>query len=483
MGQKKLGSSVLRQCKSKKRFARRTVLSMVPPMVGGLIVACGGANSKSSLSDKQQTILEDISGFADISSSPLDSDFEKLTVEVLHIQSPWGPRNDNYRQLASLGSRKDSGVPRIIHSQLAVGEAGLEAALDSLPESRKLDIMLFPAQNFGQLVDAGELLALDKVSAVSDLLNAGLYWGDTLAAGGMNGRQFAIPLVLGPWFLMFNPKVFSKFGVETPTPNGWEADVFADNVRRLTPISSGSQGPESLGFLQLLPTTKGWQPMPPSWVWMLGMGAELPDRNQDANALTSNSSLAAMKLMRRIVQEERSVVTMPTLRGRSVWGAVGSRNLAMMSLPANSGWLLNQWRKKDGFDLSPMPKGQTNYTPTDIHVMAGISSRTNNVDAAGAGMKAMANTVSSIMFPSARRKDLERAMEVETVLRPQDLEYMETALARARSILLSASDRVALTTEVDHPVMLGDKSIEEIANHAVTEVEFRQMKAIPPSQA
>ena len=60
MGQKKLGSSVLRQCKSKKRFARRTVLSMVPPMVGGLIVACGGANSKSSLSDKQQTILEDI---------------------------------------------------------------------------------------------------------------------------------------------------------------------------------------------------------------------------------------------------------------------------------------------------------------------------------------------------------------------------------------------------------------------------------------
>tara|TARA_B100001123_G_scaffold443402_2_gene589392 strand:+ start:8901 stop:10259 length:1359 start_codon:yes stop_codon:yes gene_type:complete len=439
---------------------------MITPIVAGLMVACGGVNSKPSLSDKQQAVLEDISGFADVSSSPLDSDMEKLTVEALVIHSPWGPRGDSYRQLASLASRSEPGVPRIFQNQLAVGEAGLAAALDSLPELRELDIMLFPVQHLGDLVGSEELLALDKISGITELLDEGSYWGNTYSAGTINGRQFAVPLVLGPWFLMFNPKVFNKFGVEIPTSSGWSADVFADNVRRLTPRSSGSQDPESLGFLQLLPTTKGTQPLPPSWVWMQGMGSELPDRNHDSEVLNSNSALEAMKLMRRIVQEERSVVTMPTLRGRSVWGATASRDLAMMSLPTNSGWLLNQWRKKDGFDLAPMPKGQTTRTPTDIHMMAGISSRTNNVDAAAAGMKALANIVPSIIFPSALRKDLDRAVEVETVLRSQDMEYMQTALTKATSLNLSPSDRQFMTSELDHPVMLGEKSIEEIAQRA-----------------
>ena len=437
------------------------------------VVACGeSGEGRPALTEYQESLLESGNIALAAASRPSGIVLPSEPLAVAFVQSPWGAQGNDYRSFIGRAGTGGEGVVRLAPEPMPdPGELTLGELLAGFPESKPVDLVMFPVSQLEDLEANDRLTPLDKISDLSHLLDADDYWGDSLRAGQIRGRQMAIPLMLGPWLLMYNRARLGDYGIRLPGPEPWGLDLFAENVARMTNSSGGSGRPDAFGFVQVIPGESGGSPVPPSWVWMTSAGADLPGRDGGEEGLTSSESIDALKLMRGLAYEQRTAYS---LSGTNPWrqmrGILDDRNNGMMSFPANSGWFVTAWRKEDersgGFDLAALPGGRGHRTPTEIHMMVGLSSTTREPDAAILGLSQLYESVGEAMFPTAIKSDVDRMKRASRSIRETDVEALEESLGRSRAIVFTGAERNLLVNQLDRPVYLERAEPEDVAESA-----------------
>ena len=455
------------------RLGRRRLLGILGAGVAATLAACGeSVEGRPKLNEFQESLLASENIARAAAGGPAGIVLPSEPLAVTYVQSPWGAQGNDYRSFIGRAGTGGEGVARLAAEAMPnVGDVTFGELLASFPESKPVDLIMFPVSQLEDVEAHDRLTPLDKISDLSHLLDADAYWGDSLSAGQIRGRQMAIPLMLGPWLLMYNAERLGEYGIKPPGPNPWRLDTFSENVARLTYSSAGSARPDAFGFVQVIPGESGGTPVPPSWVWMTSAGADLPGRDGGEEGLTSPEAIAALKLMRGLVYEQRTAYQ---ISGANSWrqmrGILGDRNNGMMSFPANSGWFVTTWRKDggrgSGFDLAALPGGRAHRTPTEIHMMIGLSATTREPEAAVLGLTQLYDSVGEAMFPTAMRADVERMKRASRSMRDPDVEALEQALGRSRTIVFTGPERNLLVNELDRPVFLERAEPEDAAEAA-----------------
>ena len=455
------------------RLSRRHFLGALVIGVTATLAACGESGERRpELTEFQESLLDSGNIARAASSRPAGIVLPADPLAVMFVQSPWGAQGNDYRSFISRAGTGGDGVVRLSPEPMPyAGEVTFGELLASFPESKPVDLVIFPVSHLEDLEANDRLTPLDKISDLGHLLDTDAYWGDTLSAGQIRGRQMAIPLMLGPWLLMYNGGRLGEYGIKPPGSEPWGLDVFSENVARLTYRAAGSGRPDAFGFVQMIPGKGGGTPVPPSWVWMTSAGADLPGRDGGEQGLTSPEAIEALKLMSGLAYEQRTAYT---VSGSNSWrqmrGILGDINNRMMSFPANSGWFVTTWRKDGGraggFDLAPLPGGRGHHTPTEIHMMVGLSATTREPEAAILGLTQIYDSVGEAIFPTAMKADVDRMKRASGSIREPDVEALEQALRRSRTLIFTGAERNLLINQLDRPVFLERAEPEDAAEAA-----------------
>ena len=457
---------------NRNTVSRRRLL-LAAPLLSVLWAACGGRGdaTKPPLTDEQQSILDSAQSTF---GSQIDLDTNYLadqTVRLVFAPSPLGGRNEHYRNLAT-GANSWQGIyPRLLDDRAFTNESegiGLAEALGSLSSQALPDLILFPGSQLADLHRYGMLIELDKVGGAESLLDPGQYWGQTLAAGQVRGRQLAIPLMLGPWFMICNLDLLSSVGVEPPIGAPWKHEDFLVNVSRLTHPSATVNDRGAFGFLQLVSSSPYNDSLPPSWIWMLAMGANLPNIEGGEDRLQSAPALTALDLMYSLVHEQRSALVFEGGTGRSLRWTITQHANAMTSYPFNSGWLAQFWRTTQGgrVELAHLPAGPGHFTPVEMHMMLGVPVTARDREAAVASLQAIVQTAGSAVFPTARRVDLVNAGSILPRMTSSDIEFIGNSLDSAEPVMLPAPERTLLRRNIDLPLLIDRQRPEAVTETA-----------------
>lgn len=438
-----------------------------------LLAACGNGpdGSLPPLNDQQREILDSVGS---ISSEQIELSANYLaeqTVRLGYLGSPWGGRNEHYVNLIAGASSWQELYPRLLEDRIQTNPAeglGIADTISSLSTEARPDLVLFPGSNLDELQRAGLLIELDKAGGAESLLQPDMYWGQTLAAGQVRGRQLAIPVMLGPWMLICELGLLGSVGVEPPVDRPWAAQDFLTNVARLTHPSASPTDRGAFGFLQLVSTSASSDSLPPSWVWMLAMGADLPTLEGGEDRLQSTEALAAYELMYSLVHEQRSAVAFDGRTGRGLRGTMFENSNAMVSYPFNSGWLAQFWRatSRAEFSLAHLPAGPGHFTPVEMHMMLGVLSSARDQEAAVASLQAVVRTAGKSVMPTALRSDLANAAAVQPRMTGEDVDFLGTALADAKPVMLPRPERDVLRRNLDLAIMVRRENSEAAASAA-----------------
>ena len=440
--------------------------------MAALFAACGGgpAESLPPLNKQQLSVLDSVDSIPSEQIELAANYLADQTVRLGYVESPWGGRNEHYRVVTTGASSWQDLYPRLQDDRILINLAeglGIAETLSTLSTESRPDLVIFPGRDLAALNRAGLLIELDKAGGAESLLRPGEYWGQTLAAGAVRGRQLAIPLMLGPWMMLCQLDLLGTVGIEPPVDRPWEIPDFLTNVARLTSPSSRPTERGAFGFMQLVSTNANSDSMPPSWVWMLSMGAELPTLDGGEEQLQSQEALAAYELMYSLAHDQRSTIRFDGQSGRSLRNTLFDNSNAMMSYPFNSGWLNQFWRaREEPVELAHLPAGPGHFTPVEMHMMIGVLSSARDQEAAVASLQAVARTAGLGIFPTARRTDLANAAAVQPRLNGTDVDFMGRALDAAEPVMLDRAERALLRRYLDLPLMIQRENAESAASSA-----------------
>lgn len=84
--------------------------------------------------------------------------------------------------------------------------------------------------------DLASIISLDPFIDADPLFDKNDLIGNTLAQVQFDNRTWALPIVIQPEVLRYNPDLFAQAGVPAPE-NGWTVDQFVDALRRLKPTA------------------------------------------------------------------------------------------------------------------------------------------------------------------------------------------------------------------------------------------------------
>jgi multiple sugar transport system substrate-binding protein len=90
--------------------------------------------------------------------------------------------------------------------------------------------------------------ALYDVNQAGDLLDLSAFDDASLAAGQLDGAQYAVPVGVGVYAIVVNADLFEQYGVELPDDESWTWDDLAATAQELTDKSGGAiHGAGNLG--------------------------------------------------------------------------------------------------------------------------------------------------------------------------------------------------------------------------------------------
>lgn len=462
----------------KLAITRRRFLALATASAGILAAACGSDESFDTgdmppLTERQKQVLEESADVASAKSRSTRVPLPSQPLKVHPLWSTFGPTRGQYRSVINRAGSMDEAAPRLEMTRFrqAVDGNTIGRSIALMADTEPLDLLVFPAEALQDLEDNDLLVPLDKVSDVGEAVKSENYWPGMLESGRIKGRQLAIPLQAGPWLLMYREKRLQEYGIADPSDLPWNAEQFSENTSRLTLVGGHSKGADQYGFLQMVSTdsTNISISVPPSWVWMVAAGSRLPDREGYEEALQEPAAVAGLGVMNDLINRHRSVykVTRAT-SGRQIRGLINDRRVMMMSFPVNSGWFLSTWRDavSNDIQLAALPGGDGRRTPTEVHMMVGVSSWSEHTDFAMAALANMYKSVGDQVFPSAVRADLGMMTTVAPALNPADTVAIQAALERSQPINLSKVEKKLLTERLDNPIALEQISPEEAAKGA-----------------
>ncbi len=476
--------------KHRRGISRRSFLISVGTAAGIMASACGssaisGLDESRTLTDVQRRLLGDKDEIATASSQPTQVAQPTKPLMVHPISSSFGPRTSHYRGVIQTAGSVNEIAPRLEMARFrpTIENRTVGQTIALLADTDPTDLLVFPADSLQDLNDNDLLTPLDKISDIGEAIKPENYWSNTLLdAGRINGRQVAIPLLLGPWLLMYKRKQLSDHGIRDPNQWPWDPTQFAENASRLTQVSGRDDATDRFGFLQIVSENAAIQPIPPSWVWMIAMGSTLPERDGNEEALADEPAVAGLKLMDDLINRHRSVFKVSgSTSGRRLRGLMQDSRISMMSFPVNSGWFLSGWRNStsEGFDLATLPGGTRRKTPTEIHMMAAVSTWTKHPDAAVTALANLYRTAGQTVFPSAIRAQIDHIPIIEPVMRESDIRILESGLQRSQPIIFSKPEKRLLIQRLDRAITFDKSPPEEAANDAARALsEFRLAASI-----
>ena len=471
--------------KHRRGISRRSFLISAGAAAGVLASACGSnviseLDDSRTLTDVQRRLLGEKDEIAAASSQPTRVAQPSKPLVVHPITSSFGPRGNHYRGIIQTAGSIDEIAPRLEMAKFrpTIENQTVGQTITLLADTDATDLLVFPADSLQDLDDHDLLIPLDKISDMGEAIKPENYWSNTLLdAGRINGRQVAIPLLLGPWLLMFKRKQLSDHGIRDPNQWPWDPKQFAENASRLTQVSGRNDATDRYGFLQIVSENAAVQPIPPSWVWMIATGSKLPERDGNEEALMDEPALAGLNLMNDLINRHRSVYKVSgATSGRRLRSLMQDSRISMMSFPVNSGWFLSGWRNStsEGFDLATLPGGTRRKTPTEIHMMAAVSTWTNHPDAATTALANLYRTIGQSVFPSAIRAQIDHIPIIEPVMRDSDIRILENGLLQSQPIIFSKPEKRLLVQQLDRAISFDKSPPEEAANNAARALtEFR----------
>ena len=110
--------------------------------------------------------------------------------------------------------------------------------LKSLPPDEAA-IVLFDQIDLDDLVASEMLLPLDEFLAVDPDFQPESYWPRVLDTGKYEGLQYAIPVAVAPWLIMFYDAIAKAAEVDPPTPQTFDRATFLQTalaIQEKTPI-------------------------------------------------------------------------------------------------------------------------------------------------------------------------------------------------------------------------------------------------------
>ncbi|MCY4108656.1 MAG: extracellular solute-binding protein [Chloroflexi bacterium] len=460
----------------KLAITRRRFLTLGTAAAGVLAAACGSDESfeigdMPPLTERQKQVLEESTDLASAKSRSTQVPLPSGPLKVHPLWSTFGPTRGQFRAVVNRAGSIDEAAPRLemVRFRQAVDGNTIGRTIAIMADTEPLDLLVFPAEALKDLDDNDLLVPLDKVSDVGEAVKSENYWPGMLESGRIKGRQVAVPLQAGPWLLMYRKKRLDDYGIPDPSAWPWNEAQFSENTSRLTLAGGEGGSADQYGFLQMVSADGVSIAVPPSWVWMIAAGSRMPSRESDEEALQEPAALTGLGVMHDLINRHRSVykVTRAT-SGRQIRGLLRDPRVSMMSFPVNSGWFLNQWRDSLSTDiqLAALPGGDKRQTPTEVHMMAGVSSWSEHPDFAMASLANMYKSVGQQVFPSAVRADLSMMTTVAPVLIQADIVAMEAALAKSQPINLSKVEKDLLTKRLDNMIALEQTAPEEAAKGA-----------------
>ena len=485
----------------KLAITRRRFLSLGAATAGVLAAACGAGESPDfsgnpPLTERQKQVLEESAEVGSAGSRSTRVPLPSQPLKVHPLWSTFGPTRGQFRGVVNRAGSIDEAAPRLemVRFRQAVDGNTIGRSIALMADTEPLDLLVFPAEALQDLEDHDLLVPLDKVSDVGEAVKSENYWPGMLESGRIKGRQVAIPLQAGPWLLMYREKRLEEYGIADPSDLPWNAEQFSENTSRMTLAGGDGGRADQYGFLQMVSADGVSIAVPPSWVWMIAAGSRLPDREGDEDALQEPDAIAGLGVMDDLINRHRSVykVTRAT-SGRQIRGLINDRRVLMMSFPVNSGWFLSTWRDavSNDIQLAALPGGDRRRTPTEVHMMVGVSSWSEHTDFAMAALANMYKSVGDQVFPSAVRADLGMMTTVAPALNPADTVAIQAALERSQPINLSKVEKKLLTERLDNPIALEQTSPEEAAKGAaeallqfrIAEQNRRNRPPAPPPSA
>ena len=471
----------------KLALTRRRFLGSGIAAAGILAAACGADGSldvgdRPPLTEKQKQVLEESATVASAKTQPTKAPLPSRPLKVHPVWSTFGPTRGQYRSVINRAGLIDEAAPRLEMTSFrqAIQDRTLGRTIALMADTEPLDLLIFPAEALKDLDDNDLLIPLDKVADVGEAIKSENYWPGMLESGQIKGRQVAIPLQAGPWLLMYRKKRLDEYGIRDPNDWPWNAVQFSENTSRLTHVGGHSGGADQYGFLQIVSGDGVSIAVPPSWVWMIAAGSKMPKREGGEEVLQEPAALTGLGIMNDLINRHRSVYRVSrATSGRQLRGLMKDRRVSMMSFPVNSGWFLSTWRDavSDSFQLAPLPGDEKRRTPTEVHMMAGVSSWTEHSDFAMAALANLYRSVGRQIFPSAVRADANMITTVEPILGNADSAAINAALARSRPINLSKVEKTLLTERLDNTIALEQTPPEEAAKGAAEALrEFRIME-------
>ncbi len=348
--------------------------------------------------------------------------------------------------------------------------------LDDGSGAARADLVVLEGWDLENLVSNALLEPLDDYLTSDARFEPDDYWPGILAAGQIDGVQYALPVAVAPWVTVVNLDLAKAAGFAVPPREAWDADAFVRGAAAMhqSPNVEGPRPTVGVGIdvepLWMAPDQL-WNDAP-SFVFLQSTLGALPDGQGSFAALRTAEARATLETFRELAtgygispdQRRRRVDASDLiddgLLGMAVFGLSGRwfGNLIGSFLPSTN-------------VLYPFPNFGDGRTPAFLWLMLGIGAGRANPRIAYDALRALERHAAAGANVPGRRTSAEDLQRRYPSYRDDEAQMVVDLMHNASYVRLSRAEWGAFIAEVDSGIILEELSAEEALDGVARRLE------------
>ncbi len=348
----------------------------------------------------------------------------------------------------------------------------LSARLDALPGSGP-ELVMFHAHDLPDLLAAERLLPLDSHLQSDAEFDRGAFWPGVLDTGARDGVQYALPVAVAPWTIVFNRDLAAESGIETPDRQTFDREAFLQAGLAMQGGPSVEGREHGLGFLLQVDPRPGpggdYASWPPAYVFMQAALGNLRGGDGTFQTLRSAEALEVVQFFHDMAHVY-GFAPKPERSGNRVWLTYTEGSIGMWGESIQgTGYA---WLRAEPFPnqvLLPFPSFGGG-APADVWTMIGVSAAAPEPTAAYDAMRALERALRRVAFVPAVTSTPQELGAMAPGLLPEEVQMLADLMPRASYIQLSRRERSVLTNAIDAGIVLESLPVRDVLLNAATDL-------------
>ncbi len=348
--------------------------------------------------------------------------------------------------------------------------------LDDGSGASRTDLVALEGWDLEHLVSNALLEPLDDHLTSDARFDPNDYWPGILAAGQIDGVQYALPVAAAPWVTVVNLDLAKAAGFAVPPREAWDADAFVRGAAAMhqTPSVTGARRTVGVGIdldpLWMAPDQL-WSDAP-SFVFLQSRLGALPDGEGLFEGLRSNEARSVLATFHELAtgygisadQRRRRVDVFDLLND----GLLGLWPFALSG--RGFGNLIGDAMPGENV-LYPFPDFGSGRAPAMVWLMLGMGSGRNDERVVYDALRALERHAQGPTNVPARRVSAEDLQQGFPWYREDEARMVVELMERAEFVRLSRAAWGAFIKEVDAAIMLDEVSAEEALDGVARRLE------------